>query len=466
MIKNITKLIPHLLAFCLISVIASSSIKANTQSAIGIAAMTVNLVTGTVETETKVVNVNDQIFKQEIIETNSVSSTQILFMDETVLSIGPDSRLIMDEMVYDSDSNTGKFVVTASRGLFTFITGSLASESYEINTPTATIGVRGTKFDLFVSRKGASTVILRSGAVDMKNIRSGATRRVATVGLATSIVTQKSEPTPPAPPSLELAEVLKPLANPILLQGLSPETVDVTREDVEEKSNKKREKALKKQEQREKAAEKRKKKKEKQAENRKKKKEKQAKNRKKKQEKKAAKRKKKKEKRAAKRKKKKEKKAAKRKKRTAQKKKRLAKRKANKASKSAKRAAKKSSKSAKRAAKKASKAAKKAAKKAKTTAKKAAKKAKNAAKKAAKKAKNAAKKAAKKAKNAAKKAAKTAKKAAKKAAKTAKKAAKKAAKAAKKAAKKASKMAKKAGRAARRAAKRAAARAAKKAATQ
>jgi len=455
MIKNIIKLIPHLLAFCLMSVITSSSIKANTQSAIGIAAMTVNLVTGTIETETKVVNVNDQIFKQEIIETNSVSSTQILFMDETVLSIGPDSRLIMDEMVYDPNSNTGKFVVTASRGLFTFITGSLASESYEINTPTATIGVRGTKFDLFVSRKGASTVILRSGAVDMKNIRSGATRRVATVGLSTSIVTQKSEPTPPAPPSLELAEVLKPLANPILLQGLSPETVDVTREDVEEKSNKKREKALKKQEQREKAAEKRKKKKEKQAENRKKKKEKQAKNRKKKQEKKAAKRKKKKEKRAAKRKKKKEKKAAKRKKRTAQKKKRLAKRKANKVSKSAKRAAKKSSKSAKRAAKKASKAAKKAAKKAKTT-----------AKKAAKKAKNAAKKAAKKAKNAAKKAAKTAKKAAKKAAKTAKKAAKKAAKAAKKAAKKASKMAKKAGRAARRAAKRAAARAAKKAATQ
>ena len=444
MIKNITRLIPHLLAFCLILIITSSSIKANTQSAIGIAAMTVNLVTGTVESETKVVNVNDQIFRQEIIETNSVSSTQILFQDETVLSIGPDSRLIMDEMVYDPDSNTGKVVVTAARGLFTFVTGSLASESYEINTPTATIGVRGTKFDLFVSRKGASTVILRSGAVDMKNIRSGVTRRIATVGLATSIVTPKSEPTPPAPPSLELTEVLKPLANPILLQGLSPETVDFAREDVEEKSNKKREKALKRQEKREKAAEKRKKKKEKQAENRKKKKEK-----------KAAKRKKKKEKKAAKRKKKKEKKAAKRQKRIEKKKKRLAKRKANKASKSAKRAAKKSSKSAKRAAKKASKSAKRAAKKASQAAKKAAKKAKNTAKKAAKKAKTAAKKAAKKAKTAAKKAAKTAKKAAKKAAKTAKKAAKKAAKTAKKASRAARRAAKRAAKAAKRAAARA-----------
>ena len=437
MIKNITRLIPHLLAFCLISVITSSSIKANTQSAIGIAAMTVNLVTGTVETETKVVNVNDQIFKQEIIETNSVSSTQILFMDETVLSIGPDSRLIMDEMVYDPNSNTGKFVVTAARGLFTFVTGSLASESYEINTPTATIGVRGTKFDLFVSRKGASTVILRSGAVDMKNIRSGATRRIATVGLATSIVTQKSEPTPPAPPSFELEEVLKPLANPVLLQGLTPETVDFVREDVEEKSNKKREKALKRQEKREKAAEKRKKQKEKKADKRKKKKDK-----------KAAKRKKKKEKKAAKRKKKKEKKAKKRKNRKAKKA-------SKKASKSAKRASKKASKRAKRASKKAKAAAKKASKKAKAAAKKASKKAKTAAKKASKKAKQAAKKATKKAKAAAKKATKTAKKAAKKAAKTAKKAAKKAAKTAKKASRAARRAAKRAAKAAKRAAARA-----------
>ena len=450
--------ISYLLAFCLVSAITASSVKAgsrdgtdnfSSQTAIGFAALAVNDVTGTIKTKTKKVKVSDQVFLNEVIETNPASTTQILFNDETVLTIGPDSRLILDEMVYDPDSNKGKVIVTAARGLFTFVTGSLSSESYVINTPTATIGVRGTKFDLFVSRKGASTVILRSGAVDMKNIRSGVSRRIATVGLATSIVTQKSEPTPPAPPSFELEEVLKPLANPVLLQGLTPETVDFVREDVEEKSNKKREKALKRQEKREKAAEKRKKQKEKKAENRKKQKEK-----------KAAKRKKKKEKKAAKRKKKKEKKL---KKRTAKKKKRLAKRKANKASKSAKRAAKKSSKSAKRAAKKASKKAKAAAKKASKVAKRAAKKASKAAKQAAKKAKNAAKKAAKKAKNAAKKAAKTAKKAAKKAAKTAKKAAKKAAKTAKKAAKKAAKTAKKASRAARRAAKRAA-KAAKRAA--
>ena len=263
--------ISYLLAFCLVSAITASSVKAgsrdgtdnfSSQSAIGFAALAVNDVTGTVETKTRKVKVSDQVFKDEVIETNPASTTQILFIDETVLTIGPDSRLTLDTMVFDPDANTGKVVVTAARGLFTFVTGSLSSESYEIKTPTATIGVRGTKFDLFVSRKGASTVVLRSGAIDVKNVTSGKTRRVAAVGTATSVVTKKSEPTPPAPPSPELDVILKPLANPIELQGKKPEEVDVVREGVEEKSDKKREIALKKEEKKEKAIAARKKKKE------------------------------------------------------------------------------------------------------------------------------------------------------------------------------------------------------------
>ena len=274
--------ISYLLAFCLVSAITASSVKAgsrdgtdniSSQPAIGFAALAVNDVTGTVETKTKKVKVSDKVFKDEIIETNPNSTTQILFIDETVLTIGPDSRLTLDTMVYDPDANKGKVVVTAARGLFTFVTGSLSSESYEINTPTATIGVRGTKFDLFVSRKGASTVVLRSGAVDVKNVTSGKTRRVANVGTATSVVTKKSEPPPPAPPSPELDLILKPLANPIELQGKKPEQVDAVREDVEEKSDKKREKALKKEEKKEKAIAARKKKNEKKAAKRKKQKE-------------------------------------------------------------------------------------------------------------------------------------------------------------------------------------------------
>ena len=160
----------YLLVFCLVLAITESSVKAagrennrnyGIQSEIGIAAVAVNKALGTIQDETNIIKVSDGVFEREIIETNSNSSTQFLFFDESILTIGPESRLVLDEMVYNSNASKGKVVITATQGLFTFVSGSLESESYQIRTPTSTIGVRGTKFDLFVSRNGASTVILR-----------------------------------------------------------------------------------------------------------------------------------------------------------------------------------------------------------------------------------------------------------------------------------------------------------------
>ena len=165
----------YLIAVCFVPVIAVSNLKAAEQnsasdygsssSQIGLVAEAVNVVKGTIETDTRNIKVSDEVFQQELIQTTSVSATQFIFLDETILTIGPESQLVLDEMVFNPKATKGKVVVTALKGLFTFVSGSLPSDSYQIRTPTATIGVRGTKFDLFVSRNGASTVILRSGAV-------------------------------------------------------------------------------------------------------------------------------------------------------------------------------------------------------------------------------------------------------------------------------------------------------------
>ncbi len=405
--------ISYLVAFCLVSIITASSVIAEerdgasgyggSQSEIGVAAVAVNVIKGTIETETRNIKVSDKIFGQEIIETNSVSTTQVVFLDETVLTIGPESRLILDEMVFDPNLTKGKVVITAVKGLFTFVSGSLPSESYRISTPTATIGVRGTKFDLFVARNGASTVILRSGAIDVQNLK-GITRRIATVGLATSVTTERTVPTPPAPPDPQLKQLFKPLENPGELQGKNPRQVNVKRESIEKESNRKKQIELR----REKAkdlkrerAEKRNKKREDKAEKRRQKSEERAEKRNQKREDKAKKLRQKSEERAVKRNQKREDKAEKlRQKRGERAKKRKTKK--------GKKVAKKDSLGAKKAATKASKGAKKAATKA-------SKGAKNAAKKASKSAKNAAKKASKSAKKAARKAVKSAKKAAKQA---------------------------------------------------
>ncbi len=202
---------------------------------IGIAALTVNTVTGTIEDQTVNVKGSDPIFQNEIIETKANSTTQFMFLDETVLTVGPESRLVLDEMFFDPDATKGKVVMSAMKGLFTFVSGTLPSDSYEVKTPTVSIAVRGTKFNLFVARNGASTVVLKSGAVDVKNLR-GITRRISKPGLATRVSTRQSAPTKPAIPSAELTELFKPLANPVELKGKSPEKINYAREHVEEES--------------------------------------------------------------------------------------------------------------------------------------------------------------------------------------------------------------------------------------
>ena len=246
-----------LVAFCLVSIITASSVTAaaldgasdygSIESEIGFATVAVNVVQGTLEADHRNINVSDQVFHKEIIETNSVSTTQIVFLDETVLTIGPESRLILDELVFDRNATNGKVVMTALKGLFTFVSGSLPSESYQINTPTTTIGMRGTKFDLFVARNGASTVILRSGAIDVKNLQ-GVERQVNTVDLATNVVTKKSEPTPPAPPTSELEQLFTSLVNPGELQGIDPLQVNTKRESIETESIRKKQIQLKNEE--------------------------------------------------------------------------------------------------------------------------------------------------------------------------------------------------------------------------
>ena len=240
-----------------IPVVAASNLKAAEQkssinygashSRIGLVAEAVNVVKGSFETDTRNIRVSDEVFQQELIQTNSVSATQFIFLDETILTIGPESKLIMDEMVFNPNLTKGKVVVTALKGLFTFVSGSLPSDSYKIRTPTATIGVRGTKFDLFVSRAGVSTVILRRGEVIVENLR-GDIKRMVALNSATTVVTKTTQPTTPVPASPELENLFKPLSNIQGFQGKNPTEVNTRREKLENKNAQEKERVLKAQE--------------------------------------------------------------------------------------------------------------------------------------------------------------------------------------------------------------------------
>ncbi len=128
-----------------------------------------------------------RVIVNERIETSGEGTTIISFLDRTTLSIGRNSRLIIDKYVYDPDTGKGVLTATMARGVMRFIGGQISHTSgVKILTPVATIGVRGGMMTVNVAPDGSVTVMSHYGHIDVANgrghqllLRSGFTVHVS-----------------------------------------------------------------------------------------------------------------------------------------------------------------------------------------------------------------------------------------------------------------------------------------------
>lgn len=108
------------------------------------------------------------------IVTTANSKTGITFRDDTKVMITEQSKLVIDTFVYDSEKKTGKLGIKMALGTIKYASGQIAKNDPQqvmVETPTATIGVRGTDFSGTVDETGRSTIILLpSCPVGWKNI--------------------------------------------------------------------------------------------------------------------------------------------------------------------------------------------------------------------------------------------------------------------------------------------------------
>jgi hypothetical protein len=132
------------------------------QITIGNTRVSVKTVIGTFEGDLRILQLEDDVYHNELIETEAESATQLVFLDETTLTLGPDSSVVLDSFVYDPDPSKAAFVMTATKGIFRFASGKLPKNAYRLHTPAATIGIRGTVLDLAIEparRFGAEAVV-------------------------------------------------------------------------------------------------------------------------------------------------------------------------------------------------------------------------------------------------------------------------------------------------------------------
>ena len=87
----------------------------------------------------------------------------ITFADNTQVQVNENSRLVIDDFVYDPKKGSGQLALNMASGTVRYASGAIAKNNpskVSINTPTATIAVRGTDFTATVDELGASTIIL------------------------------------------------------------------------------------------------------------------------------------------------------------------------------------------------------------------------------------------------------------------------------------------------------------------
>ncbi len=89
------------------------------------------------------------ILENDTIRTGPGGSIGIVFNDETFLSLGPGSVLVIDEFVFAPKEGRFSIAIRMLKGTTAYLSGlisKLAPESAHFKTPTASIGIRGTKF--------------------------------------------------------------------------------------------------------------------------------------------------------------------------------------------------------------------------------------------------------------------------------------------------------------------------------
>ncbi len=89
------------------------------------------------------------VFENDVVETGADGSVGITFSDNTVISAGPNTELALDEYSYNPSTLEGTMLADLLSGTVAIDSGDMvrgSSEAMRVKTPSAILGVRGTKF--------------------------------------------------------------------------------------------------------------------------------------------------------------------------------------------------------------------------------------------------------------------------------------------------------------------------------
>jgi hypothetical protein len=107
---------------------------------IGVAASTNPNADGITAGNSQPLVAGSEVYANETVRTGNLGQADLVFVDNTNLTVGPTSEARLDEFVYDPTGAKGRVVFQATRGAFRFVTGTQDHRAYALNTPYGSLG--------------------------------------------------------------------------------------------------------------------------------------------------------------------------------------------------------------------------------------------------------------------------------------------------------------------------------------
>ncbi len=148
----------------------------------------------------------DPLFLKDTVATGPNSRAKLFFRDDSVLNLGEQSRVSVDEYLYSSEKDRSRAVYNLLEGSLKAVVGR---SDLEVHTPTAVAAARGTKFIVTLQGSGAdleTLIMVLAGEVTARSIQK---EILKVVTLRKGQMTRVPLGKPPIPPSQTPPHLLK-----------------------------------------------------------------------------------------------------------------------------------------------------------------------------------------------------------------------------------------------------------------
>jgi hypothetical protein len=151
------------------------------------------------------VRVAAQLQESDSVVTRDRSRVKMLFRDDSILTLGANSKLVIKKYLYSPDSKRAESIYELADGRLRSVVGGAG---FKVTTPTAFAAARGTVFTVAYNREtGTTEITVVEGSVEVRNINAEvAGTQVVAAGQSTTVTGDKP-PTPPIPADLRGAGV-------------------------------------------------------------------------------------------------------------------------------------------------------------------------------------------------------------------------------------------------------------------